>query len=202
MTKIMFAADDWFKRIAEMMNSGFFGFGETGVDLFPQFPGLAEAPEGSFTSHSISYSYNSQDPQPRVVIDGKELHPEEIEQMMAEGRMPALFGGMGSATDAPELTISPPHEIPAAPGIPETQGTEDPYTDLHETEGGATAYLEMPGVTGEDLVIDYEGRTVKVTGYGPHTMYIKTLVLGFEPDPKETTAAANNGIVSLKFIPA
>lgn len=118
-------------------------------------------------------------------------------------------------TENTQTPVAKQAEKPVPAAEPRAETTElTPLADLHETEQGATLYLDLPGVHPDNLDININQNVLTITGavnlktdegLQPTYMdlhsgtYRRQFTLGSELDTSNIDAALKNGVLVLKI---
>ncbi len=75
-----------------------------------------------------------------------------------------------------------------------------PVIETTSDDNGSTLYVELPGVEGKDINVDFDGSKMKITAGSGDRLYAGEKKLGFTPDMDRMEASLDNGILTI-FLP-
>ncbi|MCP4760956.1 MAG: hypothetical protein GY870_04180 [archaeon] len=163
------------------------------IDIFSPKPGMK--------SNSIQYKFGTGMDKPEIRINGKIVDDKQLNE---------LFGNMNSIN--PNILGSNPR-IPNTVDISEVSllgdessseiedEIEDVYFEIFEDtkEDLAEVTIEMPGVTFENININYSANGVIISGRVGERLFQKAIQLKFKPNKENSKIFGKNGIFQITF---
>jgi HSP20 family protein len=108
-------------------------------------------------------------------------------------------GNAQGATESVKPINQPVSAKPKAAPIKKAAEDREPQVDVFEEADHLSIIAELPGVTVENVSLEFNGRVMNLIGTTPRVRFSKSIELPDAFGPEDVTVEMNNGVVEIKL---
>lgn len=107
------------------------------------------------------------------------------------------FGSGGDRDD--EMKVAPVERRPSDRPEPAHPESREPHVDVFEETDHVLVVAEMPGVSVEEVELDFDQTRMTLIGNSPRVRFEKQVELGRVFEPSDVETSMNNGVVEIRL---